>query len=550
MRVVVWKVCVFLGLLGMICRPHGYSASGQSPAERARFEAALDLPDSGERTAALEKFLADFPDTSLKEAARVQIISALLDPDARIAAMKKFVAEFPQGEFRDLVYTQLLEAMARQNPPGNAAIEKYLKEFVAGTDTVPPGHLAEVYNASIQILLRNDVLPKNAEALIDKALGSVAQQTPRPERMRLLINLGKILYVRKDFPKALTALQQAREAAGADPPAELFLMLGRVYQELGNDQDALDALINAGVRRGDRQTKAELQAAYEKKYGSLDGLHERLDAIRLARPKPFDPGRYSPADGEVHGKTVLAELFTGAECGPCIAADIALNAVSDYYNRDTVTVLEYHMHAPGPDPLTNPDTERRADYYGVMGTPTALIDGTHPQYGGGSASLSRRVFEAYKSKIGPRLRVPLAAEFKKLELNVASDTVRVSGTVLQPGAGQRTLHLRIALAEEVVHYTGGNGIHFHHFVVRKFLGSPGGLDVGAGSREFTFSESASIRSITGGLAEYLRHYESEAAGGWPGFDEKPVSIDPGQLRAVAFLQDDETREILNSAFAK
>ena len=51
---------------------------------------------------------------------------------------------------------------------------------------------------------------------------------------------------------------------------------------------------------------------------------------------------------------VLVELFTGAECPPCVAADLAFDALGKTYKPTDVVLLEYHLHIPGPDALTNP----------------------------------------------------------------------------------------------------------------------------------------------------------------------------------------------------
>ena len=42
-------------------------------------------------------------------------------------------------------------------------------------------------------------------------------------------------------------------------------------------------------------------------------------------------------------------------------------------SRSEVVRLQYHLHVPGPDPLTNPDSEARAEFYArfVRSTPTS-----------------------------------------------------------------------------------------------------------------------------------------------------------------------------------
>ncbi len=248
---------------------------------------------------------------------------------------------------------------------------------------------------------------------------------------------------------------------------------------------------------------------------------------------------------------MLVELFTGAECGPCVAADLAVGGLSDRFDRDTVAVLQYHIHAPGPDPLANPDAVGRAEYYGVAGTPTGFVGGTVRLYGGGAAAVGPRLFSMYTAKIEPLVGKPPRARFADLEFVSAAGSVRVSGrATVDAGAPRDRLRLRIALVEEVVHYTGGNGIHFHHFVVRKLLGPGDGMPFRGGDG-VAFSESVSVEALSGSLKEYLDGFEKEQAAEWPGFrfDEKPAGIDPKKLGVVVFVQDDGTHEVLNSTFA-
>ncbi len=62
----------------------------------------------------------------------------------------------------------------------------------------------------------------------------------------------------------------------------------------------------------------------------LTGLEKEIDRILSSRPKVFLAGRYDP---EVESnRVVLAELFTGADCGPCVAADLAFDGLMERYN--------------------------------------------------------------------------------------------------------------------------------------------------------------------------------------------------------------------------
>ena len=247
----------------------------------------------------------------------------------------------------------------------------------------------------------------------------------------------------------------------------------------------------------------------------------------------------------------MAELFTGAECRPCIAADLAFDGLIERYDRKEVAILEYHLHVPGPDPMTQTDSVKRAQYYDVGGTPTVIVDGNDRHIGGGLASGAPRNFDLYKEKIEKRLQAASAVRLSSLALERKGDEVTVSGEVaLRQDATVDLAHtrLRLALVQEVVHYTGGNGIHFHHFVVRKLLGSPDGAPIGASSGKFAFSQSKKLADLKGDLDAYLESYEK----GRPDFrwGEKPIELRPADLAVVALVQNDDTREVLQAAFVK
>ena len=66
---------------------------------------------------------------------------------------------------------------------------------------------------------------------------------------------------------------------------------------------------------------------------SLDGLRATLDE-RYERSAPrLHVSPWVPAKSRT-GRTVVAELFTGAGCPPCVAADIAFEAALEPDNGD------------------------------------------------------------------------------------------------------------------------------------------------------------------------------------------------------------------------
>ena len=296
-----------------------------------------------------------------------------------------------------------------------------------------------------------------------------------------------------------------------------------------------------------------MEDTYTRIHGSLDGLHEEIDAAVLSIPRPFEPGSYEPAG--TSEKVVLAELFSGAECPPCVASDLAFDGLIERYDRDTLAVVEYHLHIPGPDPMTNSETEERADYYQASSTPSVFVDGVRTGRGGGPASVAERNFNLYKGSIESRLSELPAVSMSSLELTREEDTITVSGEItVSPDTASEldNAMLHLILAEDTIHYSGRNGIHFHHFVARKFMGPSGGLPLGDTSGEITFRESIALGDLTLSLGDYLDEYETEFQERISSFQwiEKLDEIDPDQLVVVAFVQDGVTQEVLQAAFAR
>lgn len=529
--------------------------------EQASLQIAQSLQDPAEKKAALRKFLADFPTSRMKDQAEYQLIRMIDDPDERRAAQEKFVKDYPKSMSAQNIYRTLLELQLQTKPVDEAKVNGIIDSFINSTpDPTGPSNTyittlrADALNTIADRLMEHEVLLDRALELIQKAVAMSDNVMPQI-RATLQTTLGQVYFKRKEYDQAEKELKKAIEMAGEQKDAETILYLGKVYEARNNDDAALDAYVKAASLASSTEIKSSLERAYRKKYGSLDGLEEKLDTLYLARPKPFDPGRYTPS-GKESGRVVLVELFTGSECPPCVAADQAFDGLGERYDRDIVAILVYHLHIPGPDPMTNPDTESRAKYYQVGSTPTAMIDGIDQQAGGGASAQSPIVFNNYKGKIEARLLKPPLATFSDVKIKLEAQTLTVSGQVnIAPESAGKAekARLRIALVEDVVRYTGGNGVRFHNFVVRKLMGTPEGRPLEKPGTNTSFSESVNITTLGENQKEYLTKYETETAGKLrPGFKfaEKLDRIEPTRLLIVAFLQDDQTKEILQACFAK
>jgi len=543
---------------------------GSSLKERASLLLAESFQDPSEKTAALRKFLADFPTSSLKDEAEYQLMAMIIHPRERLAAQEKFVKDYPKSSRASMVYLTLLDACLRVKPLDEAKTNEIIDGYIGSTPepTGPAGQIglitrANVLNTIADRLMVKEVLLDRALDLIQKAIvlsEKIPAQFPGISQFKAMCQttLGQVYFKRKEYDQAERELKKAIEMAGKEGIAEAHLFLGKIYEARNNDDAALDAYLKAaalGSSEKIREIRSSLERAYRKKYGNLDGLEEKLDAIYLSRPKPFDPGHYA-ATGKESGRVVLAELFTGSECPPCVAADQAFDGLAERYDRNMVAVLVYHLHIPGPDPMTNPDTESRAKYYEVGSTPTVIIDGADKQVGGGSSAQSPMVFDNCKGKIEARFSKSPLAVFTDLKAKIEGQRLTVTGQVnLAPEAADKAkkARLRIALVQDIVRYTGGNGIRFHNFVGRKFIGPLAGWPLKQPGAKTSISESVDISKLGDNQREYLTKYENEFAGKFRRgfkFREKLDHIEPARLVIIAFVQDDQTKEILQVCFVK
>ncbi len=463
--------------------------------ERQAFQEASDLPDTQQKIAGLRSFLDKYPDTALKTSSLLEILEAGLEgdqPDEKLAA-----------------------AM-------NEAIQSTDDKAVVMNDIAY--RLAE----------KNRMLPR-AEEYARRAtdLATAGSAT----KGNFLDTLGWVLYRQGKLEEAVSALGEAVKTSPTE--ADIALHLAEVFEKQGKNLDAVEAYLHAYVGGGSNQARSTARTLYRKQKGSMEGFHELLDQVYAEQPPLFDPGRF---EGGHSGPALVAELFTGAQCGPCQSADYAFDGLIARFPENAVNILEYHVHVPGPDPMTSPDTLARARFYKIRSTPVALFSGTDQRPGGGPKTLAEMAFRQYLDVINAQLK---PGERARVDLQVKSeaDAISISGKVAVPSSVAPTddLRLHIALVERAVHYTGSNGVHIHRNVVRKLLnGSEGTRITGP---EFEFKQTGSISVIEGEIKQYLDDLTKE----WEtGFNDPPISLNRDGLAVAAFVQNAQTHQILGS----
>jgi hypothetical protein len=333
------------------------------------------------------------------------------------------------------------------------------------------------------------------------------------------------------------ALQAARAVARSDKLTGLYVDFARQAAKALGDNDpaavqapVLKTLAAALKKAGKTDELKPLQARITK-------LDEQLDREFEKNAIPFKPEAFAGRQGK-SDRVAVVELFTGAQCPPCVAADVAFDALAKTYKPADVVLLQYHLHIPGPDPMTNKDSEKRSEFYTIEGTPTLFVNGKEgPAMGGGKAQAEDR-YKTARKQIDAALETNAGAKLK-LTADRKGDKIDLQaeyGDLARPGENVR---LRFVVVEELVRYPGGNGQRLHHHVVRAL---PGGVEgVALKEKAGKHAQTVSVAELEKELSGYLDDFTKKNNFA---FDDQPLELK--HLKAVALIQDNGTKEILQA----
>jgi hypothetical protein len=233
--------------------------------------------------------------------------------------------------------------------------------------------------------------PEEVRGWAEKAYKAAAGFGPRWQR-EIGVRITQTL--NRQEPYAAIALEYARRTERMLDPADDAAMQIRI----------LDALAAALRKNNKTEEIKEIDAR-------LDKLEAKADTEYLKTMPPYQPepyrGRKNKSD-----RVVLVELFTGAQCPPCVAADLAFDGLLKTYKPDEAILLQYHLHVPGPDPLTSPDAEARQEYYDLRSTPTAFFNGKPRAPDGGGIGDAKDKYYEYRDVINSLLEKPARAQLK------------------------------------------------------------------------------------------------------------------------------------------
>lgn len=486
------------------------------------------------------------------------------DPKAALKALAKFVADRPQSPLAMMAWeTRIMVSAIQDAAPED--IEQLIADYDQAMVLWGP-RLQQALQGNIAIVLAQtkynpDFSLKFAstadKAITDESLKELKDQIKVAREGILTVQALK--YIESDdadrAEKAFSFLSKLR---GKNPfdPAVLY-GLAR-YQEKAKQIDEaislyaelvslpmLEAFLQREWAQKTNGPKRDLPSAtlaklWEAKHGKTEGLDEFKDETYRKRVVAFadQPSTESPAGN----KLVLCELFTGSSCPPCVGADIATGALEVTYPKTQVIVLRYHQHIPGPDPLTNSDSEDRfTNYYRGQGTPTVRLNGAPVNNVGGYLPNSPDIYRGLKTLINQQLETKATVQVG-VNARVVDGTLQLVANVTgldQLGDEAKDLRLRVIIAEDEIHFLARNGVRSHEMIVRRMVGGPGGVEPKDG--KLSIKESIPLADLRSSLDDYLKKYEESE-----GIDFPAKPLDLKRLHIVAFVQNDESHEILQT----
>ena len=492
--------------------PAGRQERRDRPAELAEYQNALRIQDLAARVRELERIKAAYPATQYKALIESAILYARIQMATTVDEVVRLhepVIRGADGMNRVFVFYSFCWDILRHPNAARFDKSKVTRAVLDYVDrgmklaldpefrkTLPPGELP--------FLEMNRPAFYLAEAAAHVNGGSTA--------------------------KAAAALENFRKSGHALDQVYHYVQ-GELDAALGRAKEALDSYLAAAAENyGDALAKA--RALYQKLNGSLDGFEAKVEDRQ--RQLPFTPEVYKP-DKKWEGKTVLAELFTGSECPPCVGADLGFDGLIEAFDVRYLAVLEYHLPIPRPDPMMNQASRKRAQEYGVTSTPSTFFDGEAKAGGGGNRSMAGEKFREFGGEVKARLAVKPAVRLE-VKATLAGDLVRVDFKADKTPSGA---DFKIALVQGEERFRGSNGLIFHKMVVREFVTL---TETDIKARNFTVDIAAAEAAAAGSLAEFERETSFR-------FSAKKDRIDRSALRVVIFVQDRTTKKVLNAAVA-
>jgi len=485
----------------------------------AEFAAAKNITDTQAQIKEFKRIKAAYPNSELNyeiDRSLLNLVTKNADTFDKLLAAQRDVIDSSKINGRFFLYMDATNLMLN-----HSKIAEFPKADVLKT--------VQDYKAQAIPLL-------NTSEAFERKSGDTSETTLRNYSYWFEIPLTRALVMNGKGQEALLVLEEYGKTI--TPSADYYMALGDVYQELKRDREALDAYMEAAVARN-----PAAMAKARTLYTELNGPDANFGTALVERRthRPFNPPPFK-APESWKGKTVLAEVFTGSECTPCVAAAFAFDALEETYPTQYLAVLKYHLPIPAYDPMMNPATKKRSDYYGrkiITGTPSVILDGVKKPSVGGSRFASQSSFYNAKQAIDALMSAEAGITIKAIA-RLSGDNVKVD-CEFSKVIGNAEYNVVLVQTEE--EFMGGNGLAYHNMVVRD-------MKTTAPSKKasVTFNIVESEKAADAHLAEWAAKASERVRQGskWPA---KRNKIDRNKLKAVIFVQDKKTKRVYNAFVA-
>lgn len=485
--------------------------------------------------------------------------------DKKPDAVLEFISKSPPGRLRDdaclALWKMRLDDAASTTDLLQQALETIGANYFLIRRSSALGTIADELESSGRpdkeqlVMLALNLAMKQS----GKALDQTAAQA-------IHLRLGKRALAAGDPIQARRHLLSA--AFGLPKDGACNFWLGEVYREMGKPgrawsryfQGILDPQMsepyNATLLKDSLARLDELNhdPEFRKTFNMV--VAEQYMAGRLLDAEFHAPSRYSLVKKQFPGHVKLVEFFTNATDAESGGMQLAFQSLDEHFGGE-VALIEYHLD----DPMHRETARQRLEFYEGKRAPLAVFDGVAVLKKNISTNkkLADNAAECY-----PAFRD--ASQFEKaapdsgwtLNATMAQDDMKVSGSITATGQGSPDkLRIHAVLCERSVMAVEANKVFFHHFVARQALTPPDGLDLKAAlEKPFAFAVDAEKmrenQSLVMGESsmwfstdpqKMLGNLTKTLASSGP---SKPSYVDPNKLIVVVFVQQMETRRVLEA----
>ena len=501
-------------------------------------------------------------DSEMEELENGSELAEALQSDNPVDGVRKFGKKYPQDALAIVGYRAILDSFATSENIPAEQIHEVVKEYQAAAANWDERIERQAIFDAGYLLATNGYDPEVALKYLDEAENQLAEEDL--ETRKPMIAEARTAAKGEAARRQLKSTDPAEAAAGYEALSDINKQtpfdhknLYALAQHAEKNDKVDDALgyygqlaalpnlelfllqyLQEQVSIEPESPSAAVNRLWEQKHGNTDGVDDYLKQVYAEQIYGFAEEKAPPS--EEGNQVVLAELFTGTACPPCMAADVALGGIEHYYDALDVVALRYHLHIPRPDPLTNSATEARQGYYRPQGTPSMFLNGgDSPFVGGFTMSDAKQGYEKLQDAIRPLLAQETSVSIDATaELNDETLDIAVKATGFD--AANEGLRLRLVLAEDLIGYHARNGVRLHEMVVRTMPGGAEGIAAIDGKLEFV--SSIPLNSIKKEIEDYLEAFNAMSP--FMAFRETPT--DMKKMTLVAFVQDDATREVLQT----